>query len=129
VEVEGAPPVFAMCVIDAMGLPFLVGRPATILTQDPTNATHISIAIEPISSKQHWFPATAVVLAIECSEEPVIKAECACPFINAFARPDTAECWRAAHPELVVKVLTQEQALEEARKIFGTLLEEPALSG
>jgi alkylmercury lyase len=129
VEIDGAPPVFAMCAIDALGLPFMVGHPATIHTQDPTDATPLTIAVEPISSEQRWHPETAVVLANECSEEPVIKAECACPFINAFASPETADRWRDDHPELVVKLLTQEQALLEARKIFGTLLEEPPLAG
>jgi hypothetical protein len=124
VQFDGAPPVFAMCAIDALGLPFMVGRPATILTQDPIDATLITIAIEPISGDQSWLPATAVVLANECSQELVIKAECACPFINAFASPETAERWRADHPELAVQVMTQEEALAEARTIFGALLEE-----
>ncbi len=128
VEIDGSPPVFAMCAIDALGLPFMVRRPATIHTQDPTDATRIIIAVEPTSGEQRWRPETAVVLANECSEEPVIKAECSCPFINAFASPDTAESWRAAHPELVVKLLTQEQALAEARTIFGALLQEPPVA-
>lgn len=128
VEINDVLTVFAMCAIDALGLPFMVGRPTTIRTQDPIDATLIIIAIEPTSAVHRWFPATAVVLANECrdrSEEPVIKAECACPFINAFASPETAERWRAEHPELDVHLLTQEQALAEARTIFGALLEEP----
>lgn len=129
VEIDGAPPVFAMCAIDALGLPFMVGRPATIHTQDPIDATRITILVEPANGNQSWSPTTAVVLANECGQEPVIKAECACPFINAFASPETAERWHADHPELVIKLLTKEQALEDARMIFGTLLEEPPVAG
>jgi len=128
VQSDGAPPVFAMCVIDALGLPFMVGRPATILTQDPIDATRITITVEPVSGDQTWRPTTAVVLANECGQEPVIKAECSCSFINAFASPDMAERWRAEHPELVVQLLTPEQALSEARTIFGALLEEPSIA-
>jgi hypothetical protein len=128
VQFDGAPPVFAMCTIDALGLPFMVGSPATILTQDPITGTRITITVEPASSDQTWYPTTAMVLANECGPEPVIKAECACPFINAFASSDTAERWRTEHPELVVKLLTQEQALAEARTIFGALLEEPPVA-
>jgi hypothetical protein len=124
VQLDGAPPVFAMCAIDALGLPFMVGRPATIITQDPADATFITIAVEPANSEQTWLPTTAVVLVNERPKEPVIKAECSCPFINAFASPETAERWRAAHPELAVQVMTQEGALAEARTIFGALLEE-----
>jgi hypothetical protein len=124
VQLDGAPPVFAMCAIDALGLPFMVGRPATIITQDPADATFITIAVEPANSEQTWLPTTAVVLVNERPKEPVIKAECSCPFINAFASPETAERWRAAHPELAVQLMTQEGALAEARTIFGALLEE-----
>lgn len=92
--------------------------------QRVADSTLITIAIELTSAVHRWFPATAVVLANECPEEPVIKAECACPFINAFASPETAERWRAKHPELGVHLLTQEQALAEVRTIFGPLLEE-----
>lgn len=130
VQIEGVPLIFAMCAIDALGLPFMVGRSATILTQDPADATLITITVEPANSDhQTWRPTTAVVLANACGQEPVIKAECSCPFTNAFACPETAERWRADHPEVVVHLLTQEQALAEARQIFGTLLEEPSLSG
>lgn len=129
VQFDGAPPVFAMCALDALGLPFMVGRRATIRTQDPTDATRITIAIEPVSGEQRWLPETAVVLANERSKEPAIAAECACPLINAFARPATAERWRAEHPELTVRLLPQEQALAEARAIFGALLEEPPVAG
>ncbi len=125
VYLDGAPPIFAMCVIDALGLPFMGGSPATILTQDPTDATRITITVEPANGDQTWHPTTAVVLANECGQEPVIKAECACPYINAFASPETADRWRTKHPELVVKLLTQDQALAEARAIFGALLHEP----
>lgn len=129
VQFDGAPSLFAMCVIDALGLPFMVRRPATILTQDPTDATRITITIEPASENHAWLPTTTVVLANDCGREPVIKADCSCPVINAFARPEMAERWRAEHPELVVQVLTQERALAEARKIFGALLEEPSPAG
>jgi hypothetical protein len=130
VQLDGAPPVFAMCAIDALGLPFMVGRRATIRTQDPIDDTLITMTVDPANGDhQTWLPVTAVVLANECGQKPVIKAECSCPFINAFASPDTAERWRADHPKLVVQVLTQEQALAEARTIFGALLEEPPVAG
>jgi hypothetical protein len=124
VHLDGTPPVFAMCIIDALGLPFMVGRPATIFTLDPSDATPITITIEPATSSQTWIPTTVVVLANECQQEPTIKAECACPFINAFASPDTAERWRTAHPEQAMRLLSQEAALTEARALFGALLDE-----
>ncbi len=129
VSLEETPPVFAMCVIDALGLPFMVGRPATIATQDPIDATPITMVVEPDSGACIWLPPTTVVLVNERPTEPIIKAECACPFINAFANPQTALRWRAEYPEVLVRLLSQEQALVEARRTFGALLEEPSAAG
>ncbi len=95
-----------------------------------TKSVNPSVNLPPANGNhQAWRPTTAVILANECGQEPVIKAECACPFINAFATPETAERWRATHPELVMQVLTQEQALTEAHNIFGAHLEEPSSAG
>jgi hypothetical protein len=119
-----------MCVIDALGLPFMVGRSATILTEDPFDATPISIAVgcgrsgKPTLSAVHWHPDTAVVLVNRPPQEPVIQAECTCPYLNGFASRETAQLWRAAHPELDVLMLPQKQAAREARMIFGRVLQE-----
>ena len=130
VQLQGGPTVFAMCVIDALGLPFMVRRSATIRTQDPFDATPITIAVgcgpsgKPVSSEVRWIPATAVVLVNRPPTGPVIQAECTCPYLNAFASRDTAQRWRAAHTELEVQLLTQQRAVREARKIFGSVLQE-----
>lgn len=131
VQLEGRPSVFAMCVIDALGLPFMARRSATIRTEDPVDGTPISIGVgcglrgKPVSSLVHWLPATAVVLVNKPPRGMVIQAECTCPYLNAFASRDTAERWRAIHTDLDVQVLTQQQAVREARKIFGAVLEKP----
>ena len=63
VQLADGPTVFAMCVIDALGLPFMARRAATIRTQDPFDATLITIAIgcgptgKPVSSHVRWLPA------------------------------------------------------------------------
>jgi hypothetical protein len=130
VQLEGGPTVFAMCVIDALGLPFMAGRPGTILTEDPVDATPITIVVgcgrtgKPTSSQVRWLPATAVVLVNRPPEGPVIQAECSCPYLNAFAGRHTARLWRAAHTELDLQVLSQKQAVQEARRIFGRVLVE-----
>jgi len=128
VHLTGAPPVSARCILDALGLPFMVGRPATIHTQDPLVATPITIMVEPADGALTWRPSSTVALANVPAQEPVIKAECSCPFVNAFARPESAERWRAEHPERNVHLLTQEQAVAKARTIVGALLQEPAVT-
>ena len=132
VQLEDGPTVFAMCVIDALGLPFMARRAATIRTQDPFDATLITIAIgcgptgKPVSSQVHWLPASAVVLVNKPPTGPVIQAECTCPYLNAFASRETAQRWRAAHADLDVQMLTQQRAVREARRIFGAVLQESA---
>jgi hypothetical protein len=128
VQLEGGPTVYAMCVIDALGLPFMAGRPGTILTEDPVDATPITIIIgcgstgKPTSSQVRWLPTTAVVLVNRPPEGPVIQAECSCPYLNAFASRDSLRQWRAAHTDLDLQVLSQKQAVQEARRIFGRVL-------
>jgi hypothetical protein len=129
VQLAGGPTVFAMCVIDALGLPFMARRSATIRTQDPFDATPITITIgcgpsgTPTSSQVHWLPAATVVLVNTPPTGPVIQAECSCPYLNAFASRETAERWRAEHADLDVQLLTQQRAVREARKIFGAVLQ------
>jgi hypothetical protein len=129
VQLEGGPTVFAMCIIDALGLPFMARRAVTIRTQDPFDATPITVVIgcgpsgTPVSSQVHWLPAAAVVLVDTPPTGPVIQAECSCPYLNAFASRETAQRWRATHADLDVQLLTQQRAVREARKIFGAVLQ------
>ena len=129
VQLEGGPTVFAMCIIDALGLPFMARRSATIQTQDPFDDTFITIAVgcgpsgNPATSQVHWLPETAVVLVYRPPKGPAIQAECTCPYFNAFASRETAQRWRAAHTDLDLHLLTQQLAVRKARKIFGSVLE------
>ena len=124
VHLEGRPPLFAMCVIDALGLPFMVGQAARIVTRDPVDATLIEIWIEPTTSEQVWHPEETVILADRRPEQPIIAADCCCPLINAFASQAQAEAWQRAHEEAAVRLLTQEAAIAEARTLFEHLLDE-----
>lgn len=116
-------PVFAMCAIDALGLPYMVGYPATIMTQDPMDGTAIIVWIDPSTGAQRWQPEETVVLSNLRAAAPASSAECCCPFINAFASRAQAEAWQRAHPEAAVRLLTQEEAIAEARTLFKHLLD------
>lgn len=116
-------PVFAMCAIDALGLPYMVGRPATIVTQDPMDGTAITVWIDPGTGAQSWRPEETVVLSNLRTAAPSSSAECCCPVINAFASREHAERWQQAHSEAAVRLLTQEEAVAEARTLFEHLLD------
>lgn len=116
-------PVFAMCAIDALGLPYMVGCSATIVTQDPLEETPITIWIHPGTGEQRWQPEETVVLSNLRAAAPASSAECCCPVINAFASRKHAERWQQAHSEAAVRLLTQEEAVAEARTLFEHLLD------
>lgn len=124
VHFAGRPPLFAMCAIDALGLPFMVDQAARIVTRDPVDATRIEIWIDPTTSEQVWYPKETVILADQRPKLPMIVADCCCPLINAFASRAQAEAWQDAHPEEAVRLLTQEAAISEARTLFEHLLDE-----
>lgn len=124
VHLEGRPPLFAMCAIDALGLPFMVGQAARIVTRDPVDDTRIEMWIDPTTGEQVWQPEDTVVLADQRPKHPMIAADCCCPLIKAFASRAQAEAWQHAHPEAAVRLLTQEAAIVEARTLFEHLLDE-----
>jgi Alkylmercury lyase len=121
---DGRPPFFAMCAIDALGLPFMVGQAARITTQDPADTTAITIWIEPSTGEQIWNPQETVILSDQRPTSPSIAAECCCPLMNAFASQTQAARWQQAHPEAAVRLLTQEEAVAEARTLFEYLLDD-----
>lgn len=124
VHLEGRPPLFAMCAIDALGLPFMVGQAARVMTRDPVDATLIEIWIDPATGEQVWHPEETVILADQRPKLPMVAADCCCPLINAFASQAQAEAWQHTHPEAAVRLLTQEAAIVEARTLFEHLLDE-----
>jgi Alkylmercury lyase len=52
-------------------------------------------------------------------------ADCCCPHINFHAGPQHARAYLRAHPGMTGELLGQAEALQEARRIFGGLLEPP----
>ena len=124
VLIEGRSPLFAMCAIDALGLPFMVGLIAKIVTHDPVDTTPITIWIEPTTGEHVWDPQETVILADQRPLSPIIVADCCCPLINAFASRAQAEAWQQAHPAAGVRLLTQAEAVGEARTLFEHLLDE-----
>jgi hypothetical protein len=56
-------------------------------------------------------------------------ADCCCPYINFHADPRAADAHRTAHPSMDAELLSQAEALEAARRIFGGLLDPDAGRG
>lgn len=117
VTVAGGTPVYSMCAIDALGIPFMLGTDAVTESVDPTTDTPIRVAVR--GGRAQWEPATAAFLTASIDTAQGPKAQTCCQVMNFFA---AAEAYRANNPGLDGRVLSQEEALERGKRYFGGLL-------
>lgn len=111
---------WAMCAIDALGIPYLVHQAAEIRASEPASDRTITVEIDPGAPRLRWSPAEAVVLAASSGSGCV--SGCACPHINLFASKTAAERYLAT-PELRGRILSVPEATDVGRTLFGDLLE------
>ena len=126
VELDGLPAVYAMCAIDALGLPAMAGRDGQITSADPADGTPIQVTV--YNGTWLWTPATAVVVAgraTDCGTE-CGSFEVMCPNTAFHASPESACAWLASHAGLDAQILDQDTAIEAGRLNFGALLTDPA---
>jgi alkylmercury lyase len=126
VELDGLPPVYAMCAIDALGLPAMTGRDGRITSTDAHDGTPIEVTAR--SGAWSWTPATAVVVAGRAAGSGAKSSsfEAVCPNTAFHASPENAHAYLASHGNLDGDILGQDTAVECGRLNFGTLLTEPA---
>ncbi|PXY32123.1 alkylmercury lyase family protein [Prauserella muralis] len=120
VRLEGGPEVSAMCMIDALGMPFMLGVDATIATVAPD--THEPITVTVTDGHVACDPArTVVFVGTENAAGP--SADVCCDHLNAFPHPDAARAWAAAHPGVAGDILDIHGAARLGAHIFGGLLD------
>jgi Alkylmercury lyase len=118
VTISGGPLVYAMCAIDALGIPPMLSADAIISSTDPQTRDAVIITFR--DGHAHWEPATAVVFA---GADGVGTAEQArCGYLNFFTTPASAARWAAQHPMVTGSVLDQASAQALGKQIFGPLL-------
>jgi hypothetical protein len=122
VELTDSPPVYAMCALDALGIPQMARRHGRIRSADPTSGQPITIQVD-----QHgwrWQPTITMVLVGTATMGDACGsvADCCCPYINFHASLADADAYRRAHPAMAVELLEQAEAVAAAGRIFGGLL-------
>lgn len=120
---NGARP-YAMCAIDALGIPTMLDTDAVITSQDTLTGEPITITVTAHGMTAHWQPVTAVVFAgsrTDCCA--TTSAESCCGYLNFFTNDHNALAWAAEHPEIQGAVLDQDQAFDAGRRCFGNLLQ------
>jgi hypothetical protein len=111
--------VFAMCAIDALGMPFMLGTDAVITSVDPHTGQPVRVAItNGVASYQ---PAEALIVYAATGATGRSVDTC-CSTINFFTNASNAQAWIAARPSLAATVLDQDQAVTLGRDIFEPLL-------
>jgi alkylmercury lyase len=122
VELDGFPAVYAMCAIDALGIPAMTGRDGRIAAVDPREGAPVVVSVR--GGQWRWTPATAVVLfastrgcGTDCGSWEVM-----CPSTTFCASRDSARAYLAARADIDGKILDQDAAVERGRRNFGPLL-------
>lgn len=121
VHLEGGSTVFALCAVDALGIPGMLGTGANILSRCAHCLTPVEVTVTPQRLDGHhpqeclvWFPLAAEA----CS--PV--AESRCPDMNFFCSKEHLDTWAKARGNPDGLPMTLTEALEVGREIFGSLL-------
>jgi hypothetical protein len=110
--------VHAMCAIDALGMPAMLGTDAVLTTTDPITDHPITVTV--VAGQSTWDPHGAVVFvgALAATGPSV---DICCEYLNMFATRENAVEWTRTHP-IPGEILSQVDAEQLGRQIFGDLL-------
>jgi len=105
VELDGLTAVYAMCAIDALGLPAMARRDGTITSADPRDRTPITVTAR--GGTWSWAPATAVVVAGRAAGCGTgwTSFEAMCPNTVFHASAESARAYLAGHGGLDAEIL------------------------
>ena len=110
---------WAMCAIDALGMPYLLHQAAEIHAREPDSDQSINIAIDPVADTPNGNPTSAVVVVARSGDG--CAAGCLCPHTNLFASAAAGERYLATS-ELHGTILDLPAATAAGRRLFGDLL-------
>jgi hypothetical protein len=119
VRLGGHTPRYAMCAIDALGIPFMLGQGAHILSACFFCHQPVTVDIEEgLLHRAH--PATLVIW--DSDREGICVAEARCPLMNFFCDEEHLQEWRVTSPYEQGTHLRLAEALEVGKAAFGALL-------
>lgn len=130
-ELDGFPAVYAMCAIDALGIPAMTGRDGRIAAVDPRDGAPLVVSVKGAGDagggKWTWTPAGAVLVFArtrDCGTD-CASWEAMCPHTTFHASRDSAQAYLAARGDLDGHILDQQAAVERGKRNFGSLLGGP----
>jgi len=111
---------YAMCAVDALGIPSMLRTSALITTTDPITGARIAITVDSDGAARSA-PTAAVVLCAVAAGPGPLSAIC-CPLVNTYESEVTASAFLAAHAELQGPILTIPDAVACGDMVFGGVL-------
>ncbi len=117
-----AKPVYAMCAVDALGIPFMFHRDVAIKSSCPHCGRPVIIKVR---NRRIASYAPAEVVVWMTSDRTECAAASVCPTLNYFCSPAHAEAWRSAHSKTPGFILYLAEALFVAKGLFEDLLSSP----
>ena len=118
VHIADLPPVYAMCAVDALGIPFMLRRTARIVSHDPVSRQPIVVEVQ--AGQARWNPPTTVVSIGRLDAGPLVHT--CCGVTHFFASLDTATAYLDSGRMQRGQVLDQQVALAVAVGMFGAVL-------
>ncbi len=117
--------VFALCAVDALGMPAMLGETAEISSRCAHCGSKVEVQAQPDTLSQYR-PAEIVVWFPESEDDCCPVAQSRCPNISFFCVQEHLDAWRRANGDPCGVVLSLIEAFEVGQEIFGSLLSEPA---
>lgn len=84
VAIAGAPRVYSMCAIDALGIPPMLGTGAVITSSDPLTGAPVTVTFS--GGQAIWDPPGAVVFA-GCADCDGPAEQVSCGYLNSSPAP------------------------------------------
>jgi hypothetical protein len=123
VQLPGGARPYAMCAVDALGIPAMLDTDAVITSRDPHIGEPITVSVTDHGTVASWQPSqTVVFLGSRADCETTTSAQSCCGYLNFFANHSNALAWAVQHPQITGAVLNQDQALALGVRYFGDLL-------
>ncbi len=126
VQLDGFPAVYAMCAIDALGIPAMAARDGRITATDPRDGAPVVVSVK--DGRWRWTPAGAVVVVgRQKGRDPGCGSwQAMCPHTTFHASRDGARAYLAERGDIDGHILDQPAAVDSGRRNFGPLLGGPA---
>ncbi|MCX5302800.1 organomercurial lyase [Streptomyces sp. NBC_00160] len=117
---------WAMCAVDALGIPDMLGTDAVITSADPV--TGEVVIVTSTGGHMTWQPSTTVVYVGQrsCTGS---AADIACGALNFFTSHHTAHTWAEQNPQYTGTPVDRNHAEALGRSVFGSLLTASAPAG